>query len=150
MKLVRLRRDESCGNHGSARTAWRNDCSMSVTSYARRTTRVARVHVNRMRGWKSGAEENARKAEAGMWPDSRRTLRGILERREKEGTREYKVRRAGRRGYVWVREADLPEVVIKAYELLKEQWKAIAEADVVTHIACARVDIFDHYEITIS
>jgi hypothetical protein len=74
-----------------------------------------------MRGWKSGAEENPRKPEAGMWPDSRRTLRGILERREKEGAREYKVRRAGRRVYVWVREADLPEVAIKAYELLKEQ-----------------------------
>jgi hypothetical protein len=49
------------------------------------------------------------------------TLGGILERREKEGGREYQVRRAGRRGYVWIREADLPEVVIKACELLKEQ-----------------------------
>jgi hypothetical protein len=39
----------------------------------------------------------------------------------KSGAREYKVRRAGRRGYVWVQEADLPEVVIKACELLKEQ-----------------------------
>jgi hypothetical protein len=74
-----------------------------------------------MRGWTSGAEENARKTEAGMWPDSRRTFRGILERREKEGAREHKVRRAGRRGYVWIRVADLPDVVIKAYELLKEQ-----------------------------
>jgi hypothetical protein len=43
-----------------------------------------------------------------------------VERREKGGAREYKVRRAGRRGYAWAREADLPEVVIKAYELLKE------------------------------
>jgi hypothetical protein len=50
--------------------------------------RVARVHVNRIRGWTSGAEENTRKPEAGRWPDSRRTLRGILERREKEGARE--------------------------------------------------------------
>jgi hypothetical protein len=56
-----------------------------------------------------------------MWPDSRRTLRGILKRRGREGAREYNVRRAGRRGYVSVREADLPEVVIKAYEFLKEQ-----------------------------
>jgi hypothetical protein len=88
---------------------------------AENDARVARVHVNPMRGWMSGAEENARKPGAGMWPDSRRTLRGILERRGREGEREYKVRRAGRRGYVWVREADLPEVVIKAYELLKEQ-----------------------------
>jgi hypothetical protein len=69
----------------------------------------------------SDAEENARELEAGMWPDSRRTLRGILEQREKDGASEYKVRRAGRRGYVWVREADLPEVVIKAHELLKAQ-----------------------------
>jgi hypothetical protein len=56
-----------------------------------------------------------------MWPDSRRTFRAVLERREKEGAREYEFRRAERRGYVWEREADLPEVVIKAYELVKEQ-----------------------------
>jgi hypothetical protein len=55
---------------------------------------VARVHVNRMREGPRAAEENARKPKAGMWPDSRRTLRGILERREKEGAREYKARRA--------------------------------------------------------
>jgi hypothetical protein len=48
-------------------------------------------------------------------------LRGFLERREKEGAREYKVRRTERRGYVWIREVDLPEVVSQAYELLKEQ-----------------------------
>jgi hypothetical protein len=36
------------------------------------------------------AEENARKLEAGMWPGSGRTFRGILERREKEGARECK------------------------------------------------------------
>jgi hypothetical protein len=42
MKLARSRRDESCGSHGSARTAWRNDCPMSVTSCARRTTRALR------------------------------------------------------------------------------------------------------------
>jgi hypothetical protein len=48
-------------------------------------------------------------------------LRGILERREKDGAHEHKVTRAGRRGYVWVRETDLPKLVIKACELLKEQ-----------------------------
>jgi hypothetical protein len=97
---------------------------LSDVSYilrAENDARFARVHVNRMRGLTSGAEENARKPEAGIWPDSRRTLRGILERRGREGAREYKVRRAGRREYVWGREADLPEVVIKAYELLKDQ-----------------------------
>jgi hypothetical protein len=97
---------------------------LSDVSYilrAENDAHVARVHVNQMRGWTSDAEENARKPEAGMWPDSRRTLRGILERREKEGAREYKVRCAGRRGYVWIRESDLPEVDIKAYELLTEQ-----------------------------
>jgi hypothetical protein len=101
---------------------------LSDVSYilrAENDVRVARVHVNRMRWWTSGAEENARIPEAGMWPDSRRTLRGILERRDKESTREYKVRRAGRRGYVWIREADLPEVVIKAYELLKNSEKQL-------------------------
>jgi hypothetical protein len=123
MKLARSRRDESCGNHGSAR-AVENEKRLYNVGYilrAENDARVARVHVNRMRWWTSGAEENTRKPVAGMWPDSRRTLRGILERRKKEGAREYKVRRAGRRGYIWIREAYLPEVVIKAYELLKEQ-----------------------------
>jgi broad specificity phosphatase PhoE len=103
---------------------YRVEKRLSEVSYilrAENDARVARAHVNRMQGWTSDADENARKPEAGMWPDSRRTLRGILERREKESAHEYKVRRAGRRGYVWVREADLPEVVIRAYELLKEQ-----------------------------
>jgi hypothetical protein len=58
-----------------------------------------------------------------MWPDSRRVLPVVLERREKEGKREYRVRHAGRRGYVWVPEVDLPEVVVKAYELIKSKQK---------------------------
>jgi RNase H-like domain found in reverse transcriptase len=41
-KLARSCREESCGSHGSARTAWRNDCPMSVTSCARRTMRALR------------------------------------------------------------------------------------------------------------
>jgi hypothetical protein len=103
---------------------YRVEKRLSDVSYilrAENDARVARVHVNRMRGWTSSAEENAQKPEADMWPASWRTFRGILERREKEGAREYKVRRGGRRGYVWLREADLPEVVIKAHELLMEQ-----------------------------
>jgi hypothetical protein len=103
---------------------YRVERRLSDDSYilpAENDARVARVHVDQMREWTSGAEENGRKPNAGMWRDARRTLRGILERQKKEGTREYKVRRAGRRGNVWVQEADLPEVVRKAYELLKQQ-----------------------------
>jgi hypothetical protein len=88
---------------------YRVEKRLSDVSYilrAENDARVARVHVDQMRGWTSGAEENARKPEAGMWPDSQRLLRGILELQEKEGAREYKVRHAGRRGYIWVREAD--------------------------------------------
>jgi hypothetical protein len=87
---------------------------LSDVSYvlcAENNARVARVHVNRMRRWDSKAEENAREPEAGMWPDSRRVLRGILERREKEVKREYRVRHAERQGYVWVPEVDLPKLL---------------------------------------
>jgi hypothetical protein len=37
-----LAHGRSCGSYGSARTAWKNDCPMLVTSCARRTTRALR------------------------------------------------------------------------------------------------------------
>jgi hypothetical protein len=59
---------------------YRVEKRLSDVSYilrAENDARVASVNFNRMRGWTSGAEEKARKPEAGMWTDSRRTLRGI-------------------------------------------------------------------------
>jgi hypothetical protein len=74
---------------------YRVERKLSDVSYvpcAKNDTRGARVHGNRMRRWDSNSEANARESEAGMWPDSRRMLRGILERRKKEGKLEYRVR----------------------------------------------------------
>jgi hypothetical protein len=48
---------------------YRVEKRLSDVSYilrAQNNARVARVNANRMRGWTSGAEENARKPEAGM------------------------------------------------------------------------------------
>jgi hypothetical protein len=80
--------------------------------------RVARVHVNRMRRWSSLAAEDARDPRAGLWPDSRRVVRSIIERRERSGKFEYRIPRVGRRGSTWVTETSLPEVAVRAYELL--------------------------------
>jgi hypothetical protein len=46
MKLACSQRDKSCGSHGLARTAWRNDCPMSVTPCARRPTRALRGRMS--------------------------------------------------------------------------------------------------------
>jgi hypothetical protein len=97
---------------------------LSPVSYILRAEgdeRVARVHVNRMRRWTSRAEENVRDPSAGMWPDSRRVLRSNMGRRERNGCVEFQVPRAGRRGSVWVPQADLPEVFVRAYDLLAKE-----------------------------
>jgi hypothetical protein len=100
MKLARSRRDESCGNHGSARTAWRNDCPMSVTSCARRTTRALRGCMStgfgggqaapkRTRGNQSPAGGPIRGGRcAASWNGGRRKARAST----KPGAREARVR----------------------------------------------------------
>jgi hypothetical protein len=80
--------------------------------------RTARAHVNRIRAVRPGVNESPRDPEAGRWPDSRRVPRAILERRNRDGRMEYKVPQVGRRGHAWVPECDLPEVVVRAYNLL--------------------------------
>lgn len=55
----------------------------------------------------------------GMFPDSFRILRNLLYSRGSEKDREFKLISVGRNGYVWISEADLPEVVVAAYDLKK-------------------------------
>jgi hypothetical protein len=55
----------------------------------------------------------------GMWPDSRRILRAVLETRGTGNGVEYKIVRQGRRGYIWVPAAALPDVVKTAYATSK-------------------------------
>jgi hypothetical protein len=49
--------------------------------------------------------------------DMRRVLQGVLSKRPVRDVVEYQVRRAGRNGFVWVGAEDLPDEVVKAYEM---------------------------------
>jgi hypothetical protein len=51
----------------------------------------------------------------GMWPGSRRILRGIIEK--KDGR--FKVNHVGKGGYKWMDDTGLPKIVVKAYQLSK-------------------------------
>jgi Tfp pilus assembly protein PilZ len=79
--------------------------------------KTARVHVNRLKAVPEGREIDASEPEQGLWPDVRRVLRGILSKRTIDGAVEYQVRKAGRKGFVWVASDDLPDVVVKAFEV---------------------------------
>jgi hypothetical protein len=127
----------AAGQGRKMRTPWlgpyRVEKRLSPVGYllrAENDSRSARVHVNRMRELRPGVDEFPRDPQAGMWPDSRHVLRAILGRRESSGTVEYHVPRVGRRGYAWVSERDLPEVVVRAYELFRSGEGSAAGADV--------------------
>jgi Integrase core domain len=76
----------------------------------------ARAHVNRLRKIAPETLAETANPEAGLWPDSRRLLRGSLGRRTTEsGQVQYQVKHAGRAGFVWQNEESLPDVVKAAY-----------------------------------
>jgi hypothetical protein len=79
--------------------------------------KTERVHVNRLKAVPDGREVDASVPEQGLWPDVRRVLRGVLSNRTVRDVVEYQVRKAGRNGFVWVGAEDLPDVVVKAYEI---------------------------------
>jgi hypothetical protein len=82
----------------------------------------ARVHVNRLR--KIAEDEDLAETGdpiTGIWPDSRRILRAVLDTRRIGDEIEYKIVRQGRRGYVWVPAAALPDVVKTAYAMPKNE-----------------------------
>jgi hypothetical protein len=79
--------------------------------------KTARVHINRLKAVPDGREVDASALEQGLWPDVRRVLRGVLSKRTVGDVVEYQVRKAGRNGFVWVGAKDLPDVVVKAYEV---------------------------------
>lgn len=81
--------------------------------------RIARVHVNRLTRISGDARETMDPRE-GVFPDTRRLIRKILDRRGGETGAEYKVKSVGRRGYVWTSGQDLPPVVTNAYELMRK------------------------------
>ena len=79
---------------------------------------VARTHVNRLRRSSTMQAESEDPME-GMLPDLFRILRNILDPRGEGKEREFKLKSAGRNGYVWLNESEVPEVVIAAYDLKK-------------------------------
>ena len=79
---------------------------------------VARTHVNRLRR-SSTMQAESEGPMKGMFPDSFRILRSILDSRGSKRERGFKLRSVGRNGFVWLPEAEVPEVVIAAYDLRK-------------------------------
>jgi hypothetical protein len=51
----------------------------------------------------------------GLFPDSRRLLRNVLEYDAIK--KQFKIRSAGRRGYKWIDERNLLDVIVAAYKL---------------------------------
>jgi hypothetical protein len=79
--------------------------------------KAARVHVNRLKAVPDGREVDESAPEQGLWPEVRRVWRSVLSKRTVRVVVGYQVRKAGRNGFVWVGAEDLPDVVIKAYEM---------------------------------
>jgi hypothetical protein len=81
------------------------------------------VHVNRLRAFDETFVETCNPpAYRSIFPDTARLLRSIMGVRTvpaKDGApaaREFQIKKAGRRGYIWVPEKDLPTVVVASYD----------------------------------
>jgi hypothetical protein len=79
-----------------------------------RMGKVSRVHVNRIARTDQDLKETQNPVE-GLFPDSRRLLRKVLEYNAIK--KQFKIRSAGRRGYKWIDERNLPDVIVTAYKL---------------------------------
>jgi hypothetical protein len=91
--------------------------AVGYTAVSELEGKTARVHFNRLKAVSDGREVDASSPEQGLWPDVRRELRGVMSKRSVRDVVEYQVRKAGRNGFVWVGAKDLPDLVIKAYEV---------------------------------
>jgi transposase InsO family protein len=95
------------------------------------TKEVARVHVNRLRTF-SEAFAEVGSPQAGVFPDSRRMALRVIDSAGEKGDRRFKVVSPGRTGFVWKAEAELPEIVVKSYDLAQEdarRWSTDERAD---------------------
>jgi hypothetical protein len=149
MKLARSCKNENCGNRVSAHTAWRNYFPVSVTSCARRTTRALRRCVS--------TECEGRRSVPKKTRGNQRRRCGPI----RAGvTRHPGAAKKGRRKRVQGQALGKARVHLGTGGGLTRgfyQGVRIVEGtagkqlrNVVKHIACARVDVFDHYEITVS
>jgi transposase InsO family protein len=83
------------------------------------TQKTARVHVNRLRRFSEEFME-LESPQAGVLSDSRRLALRIIDSKVEDGVRKFKVVSPGRKGYVWQRGTDLPEIVVKAFDLAQD------------------------------
>jgi hypothetical protein len=67
----------------------------------------------------------------GIYPDSRRLFLRILGDKLEQNERWFKLVSPGRNGFVWKHERELPEIVVKAYDIDKEdkalRWSHVEE-----------------------
>jgi hypothetical protein len=58
----------------------------------------------------------------GVFPDTRRYIRSIMDMREQDGVRKFKLKFRGRNRFKWVDEQDVPPLVVSAYlDIAKDQ-----------------------------
>ena len=75
--------------------------------------------MNRLRRFNPNFTETGEPI-GGVFPDTRRIIKSILDSEEREDGRYFKVRAAGRSGTKWVKETSLPEIVVKAYDKIRK------------------------------
>jgi hypothetical protein len=80
----------------------------------------ARVHVNRLRKSDLETLQETEDPREGMWPVTRRVLRGLAGERMGQGGAEFKARSCGRAGVTWKKEEDPPDIAVKAYRMVRE------------------------------
>jgi hypothetical protein len=97
---------------------------------AESTDEVARVHVNRLRHFSAEIKEQESPL-GGIYPDSRRLFLRLLGDKLEQDEHWFKLVSPGRNGFVWKRESELPEIVVKAYDIDKEdkahRWGRVEE-----------------------
>ena len=77
------------------------------------------MHVNRLRRFSDGATET-NDPNDGVYPDTRRIFKGITGTRTKDGIREFKIKALFQVPVSWIKESDLPELVVKEYDKIKQ------------------------------
>jgi hypothetical protein len=91
--------------------------AVGYSTVSRLEGKTPRVHVNRLKAVPDGREVDAPAPEHGLWPDVWRVLGGVLSKKTVRDVVEYQVRKAGRNGFLWVGAEDLPDVVVRAFEM---------------------------------
>jgi hypothetical protein len=81
---------------------------------------MARSHLNRLERFSERLVE-PQEGVSGVFPDTRRDIKGILEWKEVQGVKQFKIRSRGRNGFRWETVSDLPPVVMTAYSRIMNE-----------------------------